>query len=335
MIMFRPGVVTVAIILVVALTVGLGAVLVANEIRSSEAEKREREFINEITELNIKKAELHNEYSSIRDNIQVKIPCGANATIIFLEVDSPLYDVVFPMTGQSSLLLSGTMCLSAEQLPGDEGKITMKQFEEMLAFGWCTAIYYDGKEDLSEYLSSMRALLEARGIEMPNTVFFEYLSYSPDYDKLLVACGIKHAVHHGEGGVPLVDTSINNALLRPGVVGWNAPNQQKNFLEHIYDNKGCAAYSVSFKADITDRYLDVADEEYTDKLGRMMTYIENHSRNNYVSAKGFAKAWESRIEYERIMSDIEAYVEQRRAEIKAELAEIEKRLTEIYRKYNK
>ena len=333
--MFRPGLVTVAIILVVALTIGLGAVLVANEIRSTEAEEREREFINEITELNIRKAELHNEYSSIRDNIQLKIPCGANATIIFLEVDSPLYDVVFPITGQSSLLLSGTMCLSPEQLPGDEGKITMKQFEEMLAFGWCTAIYYDGKADLSEYLSSMRALLEARGIEMPNTVFFEYLSYSPDYDELLVASGIRHAVHHGEGGVPLIDTSTDNALLRPGVVGWNTPNQQKSFLEDIYDSKGCAAYCVSFKANFTERYLNVNDDEYTEKLSRMMSYIEAHSRNNLVSAKGFEGAWESRIEYEETMSDVEKYIENRRAEIKVELDRIEERLTEIYRKYNK
>jgi len=325
--------------LILSLIVGVVGVVGYYAIKTHLVDRREQAYRDEINPYILKRANLRDELFEIEEEYMTDVPCGANATVVFVDMHAELYDLIFKEYYADKDYVFGTVCFSDGELPGLEGKITVHELDEMLAAGWSTSIYWDGGEgggadELRAYLLEMRAIITALGYEVPSSVFFEVFTYSPEYDGLLAELGFTYAVQHGEVGNEIIDTAVDGELFHPGVVGWNAYLQQKNYLRAIYSSKGCGSYSVSLGECLnSDAFLDLEDQDYLDAFGRMLAYLDENAMNEYVTCLGYDAAWKNRREYVAAVNAMDAAIGDRREKIFAEIDEIERIMLEIRKKY--
>lgn len=328
-----PAIITVAL-LIVALAAGAVALTVSEIGKKRDLEAREQQYREELTPLVIRRTEIENELRRIEELYLSDAPCGANATILFLDLDTPLYEYIYPILGKNSDHLFGTVCFSPDELPGLVGRITRAHLNEMLADGWSTAIFWDGSTELDAYLTDMEEILTSIGIPMPDTLFFEVYHYVPSCDEILARHGMKYAVHHGEAGNELIDTSVTGEIFHPGVVGWNAYGQQKNYLHAIYESKGCGSYSVSFKPGMnSDAFLDMENVDAVAAFERMCAYIEENAKSGRVTCLGFDEAWQNRRAYDAALNQMDVDLAEAREKMLSEIAEIEQAMLDLRNKY--
>ena len=324
----------VIILVIVALLVAVVAVVAYYGVSKLLVDKKEQRYRDEINPYILMRAELRDELFAIEEEYMMGVACGANATVVFVDLYAELYDIIFKEKYEGKEYVYGTVCFSEDELPNLEGRITSNQLDEMLAAGWSTSIYWDGSTELRTYLTDLKANLSLLGYEMPNSLFFEVFTYSHEYDEVLVEFGIKYAIQHGEIGDEIIDTSTEGEIFHPGVVGWNAYEQQKNYLRAIYSTKGCGSYSVSLGGSLnSDAFLDLEDGDVLDAFGRMLDYLDENAMNEYVTCLGYDRAWENRREYVAAVNAMDAAIGDRRQQIFAQIDEIEKQMLEIRKKY--
>ncbi len=324
-------IITVAAILLVACAVAL----VVHHFVGNGGPSPERQQGEELRPLVLRREEIYREIEALAsDPRYTELPYGSNATVMYVDLGSALYDSVFTVAYKNTKHASGTLCFSPSQLPGIDGNITVAQCNEMLAAGWSTAIYWDGTGNLAEYVANMDRLLDGLGYDLPRVLFFGRSVYHESYDATLVELGIPYAVHHGESGDPLVEVRTEGELLLPGAYGWNAPNQQKNFIKAIKDNRGCGVFSVTFGfGNNKDALLHVKDGSEFAAFCRMINYIEARAAEGSVGSQGIPEAFDARREHESGKAEIDRDIAERMAALNAELAEIEQKMKEISKKY--
>ncbi len=324
-------IITVAAILLIACAVAL----TVHHFLGDSGLSPEQQKGEELRPLVLRREQILREIEQLNSDPRYKeLPHGSNATVMYIDLGAALYDSVYKSAYKNLKHASGTLCFSPSQLPGLEGNITVAQCNEMLSAGWSTAIFWDGTGELSEYLSLMDGLLSELGYEMPEAVFFDRGAYNEGHGATLIGLGIHYAVHHGESGDPMVEIRTEGELLLPGAYGWNAPNQQKNFLNAIKDNRGCGVFSVSFGfGNDPDALLRVGNGSDFTAFCRMIAYLDDRAAEGSVGSQGVPAAFETRYEFETAKAEIDRDIQERITALNAELAEIKLEIEEINRKY--
>ncbi len=320
-----------AIVLVITLGVGIAAVIGVQNKREADAARRDREYKELTSELVLRRAELQMEYSNVENKTQASLPQESSAVLVFLDVDEAIYDTMYLEFGIGGKRFPGVMCFSETELPGLEGRITMDEYLAMSADGWSGALYWNGTGELSDFIENMRGSLAALGIEMPDTLVFADGTFRLAYDDILNEKGIFYAVHHGDDGLPLIDSSIRTTVKHPGTVGWNEVKQQKLYHNSLVSSGGVGSYSFSFGDSSLSSYFDPYNGTLVESFTRMLDYLEQYSKTE-VKITDFADAWETRIEYTERLEDMKSYVAEKQAEIRAQISEIDRELVKIYDK---
>ena len=289
--------------------------------------------MEETHELRLRRQELIIEYENIEKYTLERLADGHFLGIVFRGLDPQLYSSVFPLMNNRENPIIGTVCLSAEWLPGMDGMITKEQLDEIIAAGWDTALYYDGDGELEDFLSQMRTTLSGMGIDMPKTVLFESKAYSESVDLVLAANGIKFALHHGEGNKLLIEDDVSGKVWQPGALAWNTKGFSSSMLSEIVSKGGIGYFEVAFEGTFQLLY-DEKENQRTAAFTRMLEVIESFIVKEKLVSTGIDEAYNMRCEYLSKKEDLLVEIAVRKEEINLEIAEIDKEISAIYKKHH-
>lgn len=334
----RKHIVTVALAVMTAVVIGIFAWVGISKLVGDRREVAYRDetapILLEMSELEKQRLDMINEYMGAA-------PCGANTSIVFLDMNARLYDEVFPLFADKPHL-SAMLALSPEQMPGDEGKITEEQLHEIVDAGWDVVLLWEGVdantgvdcEALDEYLTYMSVRLEALEIPFTDTLVFEKFTYSVEYDSVLKKHGIKFATHYGDGAFTLIDKQTTGDVMHPGVVGWNTNGYGNLFLISVEKEKGVSSFAIEFESggDLGS-FLDLDRQDYMDAFCRMLDAIEKNAERGDVSCTNFAEAYDNRAGYVDAWTRMMDVIGDELEVIAVRVSELEDRILEIMKKY--
>ena len=329
----------VAIICAVVFVIGVGSLLAYTLHSQAKDEEMLEEIKKASMELELQKNQYTRELNNLESEMLASLPCGSTLTLVTLSVDDDLYTLLYPLMNathelcdpETEVALVGTMCLTPTKLPGDEGCITMEQYEELLAAGWSTAIYVSSgyAKTLDGYLSGLEATFEGRGIEMPKVAYFAKQSYSPNYDGILVAHGIEGIFHHEENGYDLICQDSDSAIWRVGSIDWNTKNVAPNMLTSILNIPGNTSFTFSFTETEPNSYFtgdpmaNAAADRMFDKM-RESVVIDDLVVDSALAGK------EAFVTYTNEYNTAAPLLEPQKAELRRLIEEINVKLMDIY-----
>ena len=314
----------------------VGVIAYSSFLIAKEMERKEA-YESEIEELIIQRADLNQQYTHAEDTVKERyedIP-NSNITLLFLGIESEIYTEVYPFIAEKSSVVKGTLCLTAQAMPGDEGCITLLQLDEMLNNGWSLALLFDGsgQEELGAFLSQVRQRLASLDMETPDTLAFKPGSYSPSLDDFIIQEGFRHAIHNAEEQTPRIDKTVDGELFHPGAVGWRADKMQRNFMAELMQFGGCACFSIDLSGDKAESNLDMQNDSLVASFSSMIEAIDGWVEDGYCTAKDVGFGLNSRKVYLGIFEIIDRETAELRQELQKQLDEIEIQLAAIYEKY--
>lgn len=329
----------VCIALVVAFAILL-SVFGGYSLAEAEADRQFREEVKRVAApYELEKTGYTMELYNLERELQKLLPCGATMTMVVTSADEMLYTDVYPIfcgtskynAKSENVSLVGTVCLRKGDLPGDEGNITLGQYNELVEAGWGTALYIGHKDasDLEGYLSGMRAELAALDIPMPNTAYFISGAYSQDRDSALMSHGIRNVIHHEEGGYDLIGTDTESAMWRVGDIGWNTAGVANNTFTALLAGSGNLVFSLGFEEwDTTRRFVgdDMGNQSFSRMLDKFRECVRADEMRVGTLADG-RKTYEAH--YDKYL-ELAPTLEPRRRELQAEVDRVNAILFRIY-----
>lgn len=336
---------TLYILLTAIVALALLTVILFSAISEYRADKRQSEFEEVVSALQKERSELLLEYSNVEREEYSKLGYSAALSLIFKGANKALYDEIFPIFTDENGgcgVLTGIVCLSPSEMPGEEGMMSEAQLAEMIRAGWTAAVLWDGKGDLADYLEQMKYAFEALGLSPFDTVLFWGDSYNTGLDTVLAEAGVKYAVHSRSGVYPLVEQRTENgSVMLPGYVGWNngAGKGAKYIYEYVIVRGGVSSFVIkfpdvgndSYKTDITIDYTSERKDGFTRLLHDNLLSDYNKGR---LLVGSFEDAFAMREDYLKAKEDAQPRIEAIKADLQARIDEIEKEILNTYYEYD-
>lgn len=315
----------------------IGAVCVAGYFITRDSDDvRYSEYDAQVDKLAYKKQQLLSEREKLGPDTE-KSMCYMS--FIFTSLDEALYTSAYSIMAEGATDIVGILAMSPTDLPGMEGKITKEQFDELIQVEWGTALYWNGEGDLEEFITTMQTLLGECDIDFPETIIFKNGKYSGEYDELILSYGIENAIHNGETGLAVRIEGQPEGVWHPGVLGWKAGPSATKLKNNVRDLGGYALFEINFN-NSTDNsacsYFEIEGEGANVRLKSFKTMINLFKTMIDTDEMEVLTTDEARARLETYYSELttgELEQAQRRKEIDEEIAEIERRMTELYYEY--
>ena len=138
--------------------------------RAGEASQRRKlnEISSEVREKTVRLEKLNKELEELEKAKDVK-DIQATEELVAVSLDPALYTELFPVMKKHGRV--GVMALSPQEYPGNEGKITKEQFEEMKKAGWTACVVWNGVEPLDVFRKETEEKFRDLGLKMPETIY--------------------------------------------------------------------------------------------------------------------------------------------------------------------
>ena len=141
------------VLLVVLLILGGSLVILRqNQINRAETEKQNA-LQQQMIPLLQEKRKLQDKNAQLQRQLDGKMQETATVQFLFTDLNEQLYLEVFPMMLQYGF--KGIMALSETEVPGGAGKISIRQFEEMVRDGWGYCLKWDGTTKVWDAFTSV------------------------------------------------------------------------------------------------------------------------------------------------------------------------------------
>ena len=298
------------------------------------------EYDAKLDKLAYKKQQLLSELDRLGPDMIKKLGNTSYMSFIFTGLDAAIYTSAHPIMAEGDNDLVGILAFSPEELPGLDGKITRKHFDTLMLLDWGTAIYWNGEGDLDEYLTTMKGLLDGLQINFPETIYFKAKTYSPDYDETVLAHGIKNVIHAGDGGLSIRVDGEPGDVWKVGYVGWQAGMSATLLKRSVESEGGYAFLAINFVANEENSaysyfVLEGEDEnKRIDSFRKMVNLFKTSIRSGSIEVLSTEAVRAKVTKYYSERTVIELEYDQRRKDINAELAEIERQMTALYAEYH-
>lgn len=294
-----------------------------------------------VAPLEMKRALLRRELSTLENDLTAALPNGATVTTVVTDLNTKLYDDVFPMyegvaedQDPGTLKLVGTMCLSEDELPGDEGNITLSQYNEMIESGWSTVLYVSKKnaKELTSYVTRMENKLEALSIPMPTGLYFELNAYAFELDGEILSLGMKYVMHHREHGLPLFGTDTDPELWRVGCISWNSGDTVNTF-GNLVSTAGNLVITYSFERKVEEDYFppDIYGANYS--FNKMLNKFRSAVIDGDLEVENATVGCENYTEYKRVYRDMLTIMDARRLMLEEQIAKLDEQIFDIYNNF--
>ena len=247
------------------------------------------------------------------------------------------------MSAQSDgdVALVGVMALSEDELPGYEGNITLAEYRTLVLAGWGSALYWDGGGEIADFIMRMRELLLPLEIELPKSLIFASGTYSAEYDDVLLSYGIENAIHSGENELAYIEETRPDGVWHPGRIGWRCFGTSTRFKEMVEEDGGYALFEIGFdnspsKSETSFFPVEGADgdSDRVEVFARMVTSFKESISEGKISVGSIETVRSETELYHSAKEAAEAANAERVAKIDAEIAAIQKKITDLYNEYN-
>ena len=299
------------------------------------------EYEAQIDKLTYRKQQLLTELGNLAPAAEKRLGNTSFMSFIFTGLDKKLYTDVYPIMVEGNTDIIGVLAFSPNELPGQDGKITMEQYDTLMLLSWGTAVYWDGSGELGEYLTTMQTLLGEKGIPFPKSVIFKSGSYMVSYDEILESYGIKNAIHNGESGLAVRETTEPDGMWHPGVVGWKAGLSANKLKNTIVDDGGYALFEINFNNASDNFACSFIPLEGEISSGRVESFKTMASLFKKLISDGDIEV----LSIDTVRAKVERYYnemtveeranEERRKAINDEIADIDRQITELHYQYYK
>lgn len=302
------------VLLVILLILGGSLVILRqNRINREETEKQNA-LQQQMIPLLQEKRKLQDKNAQLQRQLDGKMQETATVQFLFTDLNEQLYLEVFPMMLQYGF--KGIMALSGTEVPGGAGKISIRQFEEMVRDGWGYCLKWDGTTKVWDAFTGVQWKMPESELEMPDTVYLAPGQYTRELDMTLTMQGVRMVIHHGEEDQPIDLTGEENSLWRLGSRVWD-PETARSDLQECVQKRGNLVFDVSFGPD----YSSYGAYGFQDILYAVVSY----QKNKIIEVTDFPKL------KELFTNDAENYRWVRTDAIKAEMADNQKKMDELDR----
>jgi len=263
-------------------------------------------------------------------------------SFVFTQLNSGIYEDVYPIFHTEKYNIVGVFAFSEDELPGLDDKITWEQYNELISLGWGTSLFWDGEGELSEYLENMTSVLSEYELELPKSLMFETGKYLAEYDTLLTQYGIENIIHAGDTGLPIVEAANPDGAWHPGYMGWRTYNKSTKLKASIETVGGYAVFRIAFDnsaENVTTSFYGIPGESTANGVReevfeRMLDSFKKSIDNGTITVENIENARDLYRNYMTEKINKKTYTAEKRAELEAELASVEKKITELYDEYH-
>ncbi len=296
-----------------------------DEKQEDEVAREYSRLEKELIPLNVEKRKLEQELSALeREDKEDKRERGT-VTILFTELEKKVYEEIYPIMKEHGY--KGVLALSSEEFPGEKGCISEKQFKQLLKDGWTYCMTWDKSRSIDVWSIFMERKLQSIGIEKNSVMYFPESTYRKAYDESLQEYGYDIAVHHGERNLSIYPkTTKKEEMWRPGACGMSGEGP-KTKLRDVAANGTNIVYTVGFS------HKDEMYEKAT--FERMLQEFQKHEEDGEILNKTFEEARQYHIDMKEKQSGVNMTIEEKKAEIRKQIDEVEKRIDGLYAKYTK
>ena len=314
---------------------------------------RLREYELKRAALTLEKQGYIDEQYKLREGVESYAGNSSFMSFIVISMDCGFYDDLLPLFNDTEVPLRGVMALSEDELPGQEGNITVEQYAEIAALGWETTVYWPGPAEASEgetvnaaesldsYLSSMETHFSRLGAEWPRSVVFGCEISSDEYESVLTSHCIESVLRDDTVNQSIVSKDYPEGIWYSGVLGWRDLYRSTRIKNKVEQEGGYASFMISL--DNSEGNYNVSfyalEGESTvggtrhDSFNRMLLKYREAISAGRIEVLGIAEA---RTRMRNYYDSKDIYLvesAERIKELDLMIDDVERRLIELYREY--
>ncbi len=146
----------------------LGFMMLSERVVDASRGKKLNEISLEVREKTVRLEEMKKELEKLEKAKDVK-DLQATEELVAVSLDPELYTELYPVMKKHGRV--GVMALSPQEFPGNEGKITKEQFDELTKAGWTACAVWNGVEPLDVFRKEIEERFKELGLKMPETIY--------------------------------------------------------------------------------------------------------------------------------------------------------------------
>lgn len=361
--------VMVSLIFIVA-SLLLGTVFGAITAAKNAENERKRELA---LPYEIERISLERELVAFEAMLSGPIPNGSTLTTVIIGADAEIYTNILPLYRDANAIIKSdfeaangitygengepivpldedgedalpeppkmiaTVCLSPEDLPGMEGKMTRAQLGELLAEGWTTAVYVtaDDALRLDEYLTEMRAAYAELELEWTDSAVFACRAYDAQLSPILASHEITNSVDTVYEGEGILSTDLDSDIWCVKADGWSLSEAKGSAIDNfntLTSSSGAMVFLIEVwhgaKREGPTHLIPYTKDEAS--LGRMLKKFGESVTLGELAVDTLSSAKQRYSAYYEIYTTRKEIYEPRYQEVSARLREVKDVLHEIY-----
>ena len=329
----------IAVLTIIAISIGLS---IYDSIMSDR-------YHSEKAALGFEKNQLLLQRERVQEEIYSQLGPHAFLTLMLNNLDESFVDAFCEELSKCKIdkeaggPLTATLLLAPDELPGMEGNISLEEFNSYINRGYSYALSYDGTTELGEYLENMSELLFELGITFPGTICY----YGSDGDILLKdkdkpileSYGITVAASMRGNGV-MLEREMYDGIFSPGILGWNTINVSSNTFAYALNKGGNFGFVFDNESSNTSIYkqssfMNFDSSQYRSAFRRMLERYKSAINNGKLVITDYETATYMRREFLADYEEIKPTLIAALDAIDAQIAEIDKQLSQISDKYKR
>ena len=306
-------------IVTIVLAVGLFAFIWGVQKQENKKAVEHEKIYEQRRPLAVKEEQLEQKLEELENTYEKSKSPNAVTQIIFTEMDEQVYSLCYPIMQEYEYI--GILALSPTEFPGEEGCMTVEQFQELVDAGWKICITWQSDDRENNWLVNLKNKMTVLGIEQGQTLYFPQGTYHADVDETIQELGFSIAIiSKAEEEAPL-QLQYEEGVWHVGAVGLMS-SKPRLWLREAVAQDANVAFLVGFQLE-TELYnersfrsmLNCFDEyEATEEL--VITDVDAAKEYYHTRSAG-------------ISPELESQYQQEKAALEAELADVKKQLQEI------
>lgn len=282
------------------------------------------ELSGRITDLEAEKRAVIKKMDTLDASINEAAGTKGTLNIIFIDMTETIYTDVLPVMTDNNF--TGTLAVTAKDLPGVEGKLTDEQIIQMVNSGW-KLIPRWSEGDGETGIATAEAWIRQYGYDPEGCVMIDEEKHTEEVEAILVAAGYNTIViRSADDNKDVVYTDEIGDVWKPRAVGY-LYKERKTSLSAVSKMGGHMAFTIGF-----DEPHD--KEEFNPQmLSSMLSYLRSCENQDLFKCMNIRETRDFRSGVDSLRREAIANTEAERAEYAAELERIEKAIADIYAEY--
>lgn len=310
-------------IVTIVIAIGLFAFIWGVQKEENKKAMQHEKLYEQRRPLTVKQEQLQQEIETLEKNYEKSKSPNAVVQVIFTELNEQVYSQCYPIMKEYEY--TGTLLLSDTQLPGQEGCMSMEQFQELMDAGWQVAVTWKQGVAAKQWWTNLQNRLTVLGIKNEPVLYFPKGTYDAELDTTIQELGFSIAVvNKGEEEQPL-QLQNEEGVWHVGAVGMMT-SKPRLWLREAVAQDANLAYLIGFT---------IEEELYNEKSFRsMLNCFDEYEATDELVTTNIVEAREHfRSRSAGVAPEIESQYQEKKTALEKELAEVKKKLEKIDAKY--